>query len=576
MVRTSHATRKRVPHGLILAVSAACFAAALASFAVPAFAAVLSGIAADPSPTANPASGDFTGRILSALRFTLSEALWSSVLAIALGLPAAFLVARRDFPGRRFLLALSGVPLCVPPMIIALAFVLFYGRQGYLNVFLMRVTGAKDPPVTFLYSFAGIVIAHGFYNFPVVLRTVSQVWERLPEAEEDAATLLGAGRLRVFRTVTLPRLAAPILSSGVLVFLYCFFSFIIVMTFGGLGGTSLEVELYRAARATLDFRMAGTIAAVESVAAIGIVFAYMALQRRIAGEESGIRPPRARKALRGAGELFASVAYLAFILVFFVGPLVSVLIRSFAVPVGASPLSGKFALGFGQWRSLLSRGNFLPALANTVGVAVPVSIASTLAALFFALVCEGRPDTGALRRLEIGKSRGGIASRALAFLLRVIPLSPLAVSSVILGFGWTLLVPRGNALMLILAQSAMSWPFAWTQIRTALDRIPREVSDAARLLSPSRVDADFRVRVPLAWRGILSGAGFVFAISAGDASLPLVLSLGKFENLSLLLFRLAGSYRFSEACACAVALAALCGFVFFVGDASDAKESDNG
>jgi thiamine transport system permease protein len=547
------ARNRRILQGFFLAVAASCFAVALASFVVPAFSAVRSaGVA-----------GALPARILPALRFTLAEALWSSVLAIALGLPAAFLVARREFPGRRFLLALSGVPLCVPPMIIALAFVLFYGRQGYLNVFLMSVTGAKDPPVTFLYSFSGIVIAHGFYNFPVVLRTVSQVWERLPEAEEDAATLLGAGRLRVFRTVTLPRLAGAILSSGVLVFLYCFFSFIIVMTFGGLGGTSLEVELYRAARATLDFRMAGTIAAVESAAAIGIVVAYMALQKKIAGTEAGIRRPRPRKSLRGAGEICSSVAYLAFILVFFVGPLCSILFRSFVVPVGASPLSGKFAFGLDQWRLLLSRGNFIPALANTVCVAVPVAVVSTLAALFFALVGESGAD-------------GGVVRRAFALLLRVIPLSPLAVSSVMLGFGWMLLAPRGNALSLILAQSAMSWPFAWTQIRTALDRIPREVEEAALLLSPSRADAAFRVRVPLAWRGILSGAGFVFAISAGDASLPLVLSLGKFENLSLLLFRLAGSYRFSEACACAVVLALLCGFVFFVGDASDAKESNNG
>jgi len=138
-----------------------------------------------------------------------------------------------------------------------------------------------------------------------------------------------------------------------------------------------------------------------------------------------------------------------------------------------------------------------------------------------------------------------------------------------LGFGWTLLVPRGNLAVLVLAQSAMAWPFAWTQIQSSLDRIPRSMHDAANLLSPRRLEAPFRILIPLASRGILSGAGFVFAISAGDATLPLVLSLSGFENLPLMLFRLTGSYRFSEACACAVILAVLCGFVFFLQDGTN-------
>jgi thiamine transport system permease protein len=157
----------------------------------------------------------------------------------------------------------------------------------------------------------------------------------------------------------------------------------------------------------------------------------------------------------------------------------------------------------------------------------------------------------------------------------VIPLTPLAVSSVILGFGWTLLVPRGNVFALILAQSAMAWPFVWTQIQSSANRVPASVHDASRLLSSGRLDSFFRVLIPLSLRGIFSGAGFAFAISAGDASLPLVLSLSQFENLALMLYRLVGSYRFSEACACAVVLAILSGSVFFLQDEGNAVSGDN-
>lgn len=546
----------RLARGLLAFVAIAALAVSIVSFAVPAVAAafpafpggfplaMLSGPSVD-----GPSSGDavaivppFWPRILSALRFTLIEALLSSVVAAAIGIPAAFLAARRRFPGRRLLLALSGVPLCVPPVIIALAFVLFYGRQGYLNSFLMRAFGLAAPPVTFLYSLAGVVIAHGFYNFPVVLRTVAQVWERLPEDESDAALTLGASPARVFFTITLPRLSGAILSSAVLVFLYCFFSFVIVLLFGGIGGTTLEVELYQAARSTLDFRMAGVIAIVETVAAIGIVCLYAALQARLSAGTEGVRPVRERLPLKGAVERIAAAAFLLFILVFFIGPLASILVRSFTVSPGGLYAEG-VRLSLDPWTTLFGRASFARALASTLSVALVVAVVSTLAGLTFALLEERRS--------------------ARAF-FRVVPLAPLAVSSVMLGFGWTILVPRGNVACLVLAQSAIAWPFAWTQIRSSLDRIPRGVPEAASLLSPDGIDVDLRVRLPLAWKGVLSGAGLVFAISAGDASLPLALSIGRFENLALMLYRLVGSYRFAEACACAVVLALLSGFVFFL------------
>ena len=64
------------------------------------------------------------------LSFSLSQALASSVLALLVGIPGAYLVAKYNFPGRRVLLALSAVPFCLPPVLVVLSFVLFYGRSG--------------------------------------------------------------------------------------------------------------------------------------------------------------------------------------------------------------------------------------------------------------------------------------------------------------------------------------------------------------------------------------------------------------------------------------------------------------
>ena len=527
------------------------------SLVLVALAAVLPPVAAGtmlfaPNPDGGHALGAFfVSRILPALRFTVLQAVLSAILAVLVGLPGAFLAARRDFPGRRILLSLSGVPLCVPPVVIALSFVLFYGRSGVLNSVLMAIFALDAPPVTFLYSLAGVVLAHGLYNFPVVLRTVSRAWERLPADREEAALLLGAGHFRVFRTIIMPALAGPLLSSALLVFLYCFFSFVIVLMFGTIGGTTLEVELYQAARNVTNLRGAALIAVVETLCAIGFVLLH-AFTRRYFSHTRGMNVLRSRKPLCGIREIGPGTGYLVLLAVFFIGPLCMIVVRSLTVTSGGQ-YTGATGFALSGWASLFTLPSFYSALAATFAVGCATAFLATAAALAFALYEEKRGSESTF--------------------MRTLPLLPLAVSSVVLGFGWTMLVPEGSVAVLVVAQAAVSWPFTWTQIRASLDRIPKEIPQAALLLSPRASDVSFRVLVPLSRRGILSGAGFAFAISAGDASLPLILSLPEFENLALLLFRLSGSYRFTEASACAVLLALITGVVFFLQDSEKERSS---
>ena len=77
------------------------------------------------------------------------------------------------------------------------------------------------------------------------------------------------------------------------------------------------------------------------------------------------------------------------------------------------------------------------------------------------------------------------------------------------------------------------------------------------------MDSYFRILFPLCKRGLLSGFAFTAAISIGDATLPLTLSLNRFETLSLYTYRLAGAYRFPEACAAGSVLI-ISGIILFV------------
>ena len=472
--------------------------------------------------------------------FTVSQAFFSAALACAVGFAAAYFCARKNFRGRKFLMALSSVPLCVPAIIVALSFIIFFGNNGILNSFLKSLLNQDEPPVNFVFSMTGVIIIHGFYNFPLAMKTISQVWERLSEDEPNAALLLGASKFRIFKTITFPALLNSIAVSFLLIFLFCFFSFIIILLFGGLALTTLEVELYKAARTKLDMNLAAKIALTEISAALILILIYSKLQKKMMVQNENLKGIRERTSIKGFGQKVFFSFTIFIIILFLIAPLFSIFLHS-TYNVNYTSIFNKFFY-FKAWKNIFLSRTFWTALWTSIKIGILTALVSLIASLFFAYI------TVFYNRRKI----------------YAVPYLPLAVSSVMLGFGWLLLRPNGTELILIFAQSSLAWPFAWTQIQTSLLRIPQNIINAAILLSPDKKTAFFKVIVPMCKKGIFSALAFVFAISAGDASLPIVLNIPRFNNLALLIFDYASSYRFVESSAVAVVLSLMTGFVFFL------------
>lgn len=484
-------------------------------------------------------SFDFS-QIFRIAAFTVSQAFFSSALACAVGFAAAYFCARKNFRGRKFLMALSSVPLCVPAIIVALSFIIFFGNNGILNSFLKSLLNQDEPPVNFVFSMTGVIIIHGFYNFPLAMKTISQVWERLSEDEPNAALLLGASKFRIFKTITFPALLNSIAVSFLLIFLFCFFSFIIILLFGGLALTTLEVELYKAARTKLDMNLAAKIALTEISAALILILIYSKLQKKMRVQNENLKGIRERTSIKGFGQKIFFSFTIFIIILFLIAPLFSIFLHS-TYNVNYTSIFNKFFY-FKAWKNIFLSRTFWTALWTSIKIGILTALVSLIASLFFAYI------TVFYNRRKI----------------YAVPYLPLAVSSVMLGFGWLLLKPNGTELILIFAQSSLAWPFAWTQIQTSLLRIPQNIINAAVLLSPDKKTAFFKVIVPLCKKGIFSALAFVFAISAGDTSLPIVLNIPRFNNLALLIFDYASSYRFVESSAVAVVLSLMTGFVFFL------------
>ena len=484
-------------------------------------------------------------RFIKSFGYGLSQAGVSTVLALAIGLPGAYLMAMKRFPGKRILAALSSVPFCVPPLIVAIAFVLYYGRNGWLNTILMKLFSLDAPPVTFLYSFGGIVLTHGFYNFPLIIRMVGDAWSMAPQSHEEAAALLGASRFKIFLTVTLPSLAPAIGAAASLVFLLCFFSFVIVLLFGGPGVATPEVELYRAARFEVDRPLASAFALAETLVALVVLWLYAAFEKKASLERVDSVQPRKTSPIHSARGLFLAVLYGICLLVFFIGPLTSIVFESFSV---RSSAHGAGTIGAGNYIELFQGGGFPAIMGNTIWLGLASAGLASIAGFMFSI---------------------GLKNHRSPLLSRVLPMLPLAVSGIVLAYGWSRILGGGSALAVVSVQAVSAYPFILRAIQGSIGISDEKYAEAALTLGSSRLGAILRIRLPLALPALLSGFAFAFAISAGDANALIIAPVAGLETLALYLFRLAGSYRFNEACAAAVVLAVITGFVFFMKDSYD-------
>ena len=144
----------------------------------------------------------------TALRLSLVASVAATFLSMAVGIPLAWVLARVSFPGRRFLRALTTLPMVLPPVVGGAALLLAFGRRGLLGQWLYRWFDLRLPFTT-----AGAILAEAFVAIPFLVLTAEAAFRSLDRRYEDAARTLGASRGTVFLRVTIP-LSAPALSAG--------------------------------------------------------------------------------------------------------------------------------------------------------------------------------------------------------------------------------------------------------------------------------------------------------------------------------------------------------------------------
>lgn len=442
--------------------------------------------------------------------FTLWQAAASTALTLVLALPAAHVLARYEFPGRRLVQALVTVPFVLPTVVVGAAFLALLGPRGPLGVDLDGSVWA-------------ILLAHAFFNHAVVVRTVGGLWEGLDRRTEEAALVLGATRWRALREVTLPALRPAIASAALITFLFTFTSFGVVQILGGAGHATLEVEIYRQTADLLDLPVASVLALLQLAAVGALLTVQDRLERRRHRAAVALAPPRRTRPRTRAERLWvrANLALMGLLLVTPLGVLVE---RSFRTGEG---------YGLRTWTTLADRsrtsGLFVPpleAVANSLRFAVMATIVAVV--------------LGGLAAAALARSRGGVARGLDAVLLL-----PLGTSAVTVGFGFLIALDqpvdlRSSPALVPLAQALVALPFVVRTMTPVLRSVDDRLRQVAATLgaSPGRVWRE--VDLPLVRRAVLVAAGFAFAISLGEFGATTVIARADTPTVPVAIDRLLG------------------------------------
>jgi molybdate transport system permease protein len=148
-----------------------------------------------------------------AVALSLRVSFWATLLSLPLGIFVAYALARWEFWGKQVLNGLVHLPLILPPVVTGYVLLLTFGRKGYVGQFLDEWFG-----IVLAFRWTGAVLAAAVMAFPLMVRAIRLAIEAVDPKLEEAASTLGAPRLLVFATVTLPLILPGIVAGAILAF----------------------------------------------------------------------------------------------------------------------------------------------------------------------------------------------------------------------------------------------------------------------------------------------------------------------------------------------------------------------
>ncbi|MDX8513998.1 2-aminoethylphosphonate ABC transporter permease subunit [Mesorhizobium captivum] len=212
----------------------------------------------------------FLNALLNTVTISVAATAGCLIVGLVLGLILAFL----PFPGSGIIARLIDTFIALPTFLVTLAFTFLYGSAGMLNSGLMEAFSLPAPPVDFLYSTWGVVLAEVTVYTPFILRPLLAAFSLVDRGQIEAASVLGARPLRIVRQVILPAAVPALIAGGSLCLLLTVNEFGIVLFIGAKGVITLPLLIYSKAIQESAYQVACIIALINIVLSLGLFGLY--------------------------------------------------------------------------------------------------------------------------------------------------------------------------------------------------------------------------------------------------------------------------------------------------------------
>jgi thiamine transport system permease protein len=480
-------------------------------------------------------------------RFTLLQALLSSLLSVAIAIPLArALHASGHFYGRAFILRLFTLPLVLPSLVAILGITAIYGRNGFI-AYLAELSGSSFVPN--IYGLTGILLAHVFFNMPLAVRLILANLETIPADYWKLSAQLGMSNFSRFKLIEWPVIRRNLAAIAGLIFMLCITSFTTVLTLGGgPRATTLEVAIYQALHFDFDLIRAVALTVMQLLLTLSVL-AILRFFGRPSEEGFSLQVTAKRYENLTYSERLLNSAIILIGLIFIASPVIGIIASSFMA----------------DFSRLLSEA----AVWNAIFTSLWLGASSALlaVALSFALVIAREYSTNQSRN---NKPRA--ATRLYQDALETGSSLILVVPPIILGAGWFILLRSfGNPFsfgitMVITVNAAMAMPFAVRLIRPAWDNAAARHNRLCEQLGVSGFNRLRLIDWPVMRQPAVIAFAFAFALSLGDLGTIALFGSDSLTTLPYLLLQRMGSYRTLDAAGLALILGLLCLLLMMIAD----------
>lgn len=452
---------------------------------------------------------------LEGLWNSLMMGIWSTLIALGIAMPLAWMADRFDFPGKPLLGAFILVPMIMPPFVGAIGIKQILGQEGALNALLQSI-GLMNPsaPVDWLGESRlwGVIVMNALHLYPILYLNIIAALANVDPAMEEAAENLGCTGFRKFRRVTLPLIMPGVFAGGTIVFIWSFTELGVPLMFEFTRVTSVQIFHGIKDIGGNPFPFALVVVLLAATVILYTVSKLLfgrgahAMMPK-ATSQGGPRKPSLPVGLFCAG-VFGLVTFLAVL------PHIGVVLVAFSDDWYRTVLPSGWTLG--HFETALGHNLTLPSIQNSLKYACLATLLDLILGVAIAFVV--------VRTKLPGRQ-----------ILDAMAMLPLAVPGLVLAFGYLAMTQEGKLfgflnpavdplIILVIAYSVRRLPYVVRSAAAGFQQTSVTLEEAAQNLGCPPLRTLRKITIPLIAANLLAGGLLAFSFAMLEVSDSLILA----------------------------------------------------